>query len=90
MQKLLHLVNELKGGSVDVLIVDGVNPVYSMPAEMNFKEAMSKAKTSIVFASRPNETSSEATMVGAANHYLESWNDANPVSGHYSINSTFH
>lgn len=79
------LVKELKGGSVDVLIIDGANPVYNMPSEMDFKGAMSKAKTSIVFASRPNETSVEAKMVGAAAHYLESWNDANAVAGHYSI-----
>ena len=79
------LVNELKGGTVDVLIVDGANPVYNMPTNMDFKGAMSKAKTSIVFASRPNETSVEAKMVGAAPHYLESWNDANAVAGHYSI-----
>ena len=79
------LVKELKGGSVDVLIIDGVNPVYTMSADVDFKAAMAKAKTSIVFATRPNETSAEAKMVGASNHYLESWNDANPVAGHYAL-----
>jgi MoCo/4Fe-4S cofactor protein with predicted Tat translocation signal len=79
------LVKELKGGSVDVLIIDGANPVYNLPADMDFKGAMSKAKTSIVFATRPNETSVEAKMVGAAAHYLESWNDENAVAGHYSL-----
>ncbi|MBL4707217.1 MAG: TAT-variant-translocated molybdopterin oxidoreductase, partial [Flavobacteriales bacterium] len=79
------LVGELKSGAVDVLIVDGVDPVYSMPAAMDFKGAMAKAKTSIVFASRPNATSAEAKMLGAASHYLESWNDANPIVGHYAL-----
>ena len=56
-----------------------------MPAEMDFKGAMAKAKASIVFATRPNATSMEAKMVAAASHYLESWNDANPVTGHYAV-----
>lgn len=79
------LVKELKGGSVDVLIVDGADPVYTMSSDMDFKGAMAKAKTSIVFASRPNATSAEAKMVAATPHYLESWNDANPVAGHYAV-----
>lgn len=83
--EVLGLVKDLEAGSVDVLIVDGVDPVYSMPAEVDFKGAMEKAKISVVFASRPNATSKAAKMVGAASHYLESWNDANPIAGHYSL-----
>jgi molybdopterin-containing oxidoreductase family iron-sulfur binding subunit len=79
------LVAEMKGGSVDVLVVSGVNPVYSMPAEMKFEEAMAKVKTSVVFASRPNATSEKAKYVAAASHYLESWDDANPKGGYYSL-----
>lgn len=83
--EVMTLVKELSSGSVDALIVDGVNPVYSMPADANFEAAMAKAKTSIVFATRPNATSKAAKMVGAAPHYLEAWNDANPVTGHYAV-----
>ena len=83
--EVMSLVKELKGGSVDALIIDGVNPVYSMPAEVDFKGAMAKAKTSIVFATRPTATSAAAKLVGAAPHYLESWNDANPVTGHFAV-----
>lgn len=83
--EVVNLVKELKSGAVDVLLVNGVNPVYTMPADVDFKGAMAKAKTSIVFATRPNETSVEAKMVGAAPHYLESWSDANPEKGHYAL-----
>lgn len=82
---VVSLVKELKSGKVDVLLVDGANPVYSMPAEVDFAGAMAKAKTSIVFATRPNATSMAADMVAASPHYLESWNDANPKLGHYSL-----
>ncbi len=79
------LANELGQGSVDALIIDGVNPAYSLPQELGFAEAMKKAKMSVVFAVRPNETSANATHIAAANHYLESWNDHNPVSGVYTV-----
>ena len=79
------LVGEMKSGSVDVLVVAGANPVYSMPSDMKFEEAMAKVKTTVVFASRPNATSMKAKYVGAESHYLESWNDANPKAGHYAL-----
>ena len=79
------LVKEMNDGSVDALLVSDADPIYSMPKGMNFEAAMAKVKTSIVFASRPTATSNKAKYVAAANHYLESWNDANPQAGHYSL-----
>jgi len=79
------LTAELASGSVDVLIVDGVNPAYTAAGELNFAEAMGKAKTSVVFATRPNATSNAASHIAAAHHYLESWNDHNPQAGVYTL-----
>lgn len=79
------LVSELNSGTVDALFIEGVNPAYSLPAELKFTEAMAKAKMSVVFASRANETTASASHIAAANHYLESWNDHNPQAGIYSL-----
>lgn len=83
--EVASLVDEMKSGDVDVLVVSGVNPAYSLPAEMNFAGAMEKVKTSVVFALRPNATSDKANYVGAESHFLESWDDHNPMEGHYTI-----
>lgn len=83
--QLKSMVAELNSGSVDVLMIDGVNPAYSLPAELKFSEAMSKAKVSVVFANRANESTALASHVAASNHYLESWNDHQPQSGIYSL-----
>ena len=79
------LAKELDGGSVDVLIINGVNPVYASPASMKFDSAVKKAKTSVYIGDRADETGSLCNVVAAENHYLESWNDFNPQGGHYSI-----
>lgn len=83
--KVKALAAELSQGNVDALIISGVNPAYSLPAELNFADAMSKAKMSVVFAVRPNSTTENATHIGASNHYLESWNDENPKEGIYTL-----
>ncbi|MAY84964.1 MAG: hypothetical protein CMP59_12615 [Flavobacteriales bacterium] len=83
--KVKALVSELNSGTVDALIVDGVNPAYSLPSQLKFAEAMGKAKMSVVFANRANETTAAASHLAASNHYLESWNDDNPQVGTYSL-----
>lgn len=79
------LVSEMKAGNVDVLLIDGVNPVYSAPKALGFETALSKVKMSISFSDRLDETASACTINATPNHYLESWNDFNPKTGVYSL-----
>ncbi len=79
------LVKEMANGSVDTLIVCGADPVYSMPAALNFSEAMGKVKNVVTFAQRPNATAANSKFVAAESHYLESWCDHNPKKDHYAI-----
>lgn len=80
-----ELVSDMKSGAVGVLLINGVNPAYSMPSELGFAEAMDKVKTVATFALRPNATTEKSKYIGALHHYLEAWNDVNPVKGHYAI-----
>ncbi len=80
-----QLISDMKAGKVGVLITSGINPVYNMPSEKGFKEAMAKVKTTVAFSLRPNETTAESTFLAATHHYLEAWNDYNPVKGHYVL-----
>ncbi len=73
------LVDEMKDGSVDVLIMSGVNPVYSAASSLKFKEALAKVKTSVSIADKWNETSEVCNVIAPNHHYLESWNDFNPM-----------
>jgi molybdopterin-containing oxidoreductase family iron-sulfur binding subunit len=79
------LANEMNAGSVNVLLVYGVNPVYSAPAKLKFEAGLKKVKTSIAFDDRLTETASLCTINATDNHFLESWNDYNPKGNEYSI-----
>ena len=79
------LISEMKAGKVGGLIIIGGNPAYSMPADWGFVDALSKVKCSVAIGTRNDETASACGFVAANHHYLEGWGDANPVTGHYSL-----
>tara|TARA_B100000809_G_scaffold20912_1_gene18486 strand:- start:13239 stop:16415 length:3177 start_codon:yes stop_codon:yes gene_type:complete len=82
-KEMMSLVNEMESGNVDALLIYGIDPVLSFGDR--FKKALSKVKTTVSFASKMDETAAECNYVCPDSHFLESWNDANPVLGHYSL-----
>ncbi|TAE73051.1 MAG: 4Fe-4S dicluster domain-containing protein [Bacteroidetes bacterium] len=79
------LIDDIKNGGVDAIIFYGVNPVYDHPRGEELKAALSKVGLKISFASQPDETTDLCDFVCPDNHYLESWGDAEPRKGHYSL-----
>ncbi|MDZ4663455.1 MAG: TAT-variant-translocated molybdopterin oxidoreductase [Bacteroidota bacterium] len=79
------LVADMAAGKVNVLMTYNCNPVYTAPASLNFAAAYKKVATKVSFAQVLDETAQWADVVCPDNHYLESWNDANPKRGHYSL-----
>lgn len=79
------LLDRLNGGQIDVLIVYGTNPVYSLPASAGIKSAFAKAKTIVHLGDRADETGRLATYLLPGLHWLESWGDAEPQAGLYSV-----
>jgi MoCo/4Fe-4S cofactor protein with predicted Tat translocation signal len=82
---VITLVEEMRAGKVDVLLVYGCNPSYSLPNAEVFTAALSKVKTSISFSLYEDETGAKCKYVCPDNHFLESWNDFYPKTGHYAI-----
>jgi MoCo/4Fe-4S cofactor protein with predicted Tat translocation signal len=80
-----QLVNDMKAGSVNTLIMSGVNPVYTLADSAGFVEGLKKVKLSVAFSMKEDETSSKTTIAAAAPHYLESWGDVSMAKGYYSI-----
>ncbi|TDT46862.1 molybdopterin-containing oxidoreductase family iron-sulfur binding subunit [Maribacter spongiicola] len=79
------LIADMKAGRVGALLMDGVNPVYSLPNAADFKEGLEKVDLSVAFSTNWNETTEVVQYVGATNHYLESWGDIHIKKGHYSL-----
>lgn len=80
-----RLIADMKAGRVGALIIDGVNPVYSLPNAIDFVEGLANVDLSICFAFNFDETAQAVTHVAAASHYLESWGDAELKKGHLSL-----
>jgi anaerobic selenocysteine-containing dehydrogenase len=64
-----------------VLLVDGVNPVFSAPAAWKVREAFDKIPFIVSFGSFIDETSARADLILPDHTFLESWSDALPESG---------
>ena len=79
---LAQLVREMKSGEVDVLIIQGINPVYGFNfAGLGFEEALKKVPFVVTVADRENETALASDAVAAESHFLEAWGDASPRRG---------
>ena len=78
-------VNEVNTGKVDTVIFYNSNPVYDYPSGADFGKALSNVKNKISFSDRADETSSLCDFIAPDSHFLESWNDAEPKSGFFSL-----
>jgi molybdopterin-containing oxidoreductase family iron-sulfur binding subunit len=76
---------ELARGEVQALIVMGANPVYDLPDGAALTNDLKRVPLVVSTAERIDETASFAHFVCPDHHYLESWNDAEPVSGVVSL-----
>ena len=82
--EMTAFINEVKGGQVSTAIFLS-NPVYDHARGAELGEALSKVATTISFADRADETASKCKYIAPAPHYLESWNDAEPKKGFFSL-----
>ena len=83
--EFINLVNEMKAGKVAAIITYNTNPVYTAPTALKFAEAYKKVGLRISLADRQDETAILADYTCPDHHYLESWNDANPADGRFSL-----
>lgn len=78
-------VEEMNAGKVNAVLFYGANPVYTWPAADKVKSGLAKVKTTISFNAKLDETTALCKYSIPAPHFLESWGDAEPVSGHISF-----
>lgn len=83
--QMSQLIADIKAGSVHTLIMNGVNPVYTLADGSGFAEALKKVKMTVAFSLREDETASVVNIAAATPHYLESWGDVEIIKGSYGI-----
>jgi MoCo/4Fe-4S cofactor protein with predicted Tat translocation signal len=84
-EAMATFVNELQAGSIGAVIFLNCNPVYDHPLGEKIKAGVKKASLSLATSYKADETASEAQLIAPDHHYLESWNDAEPKKGSFSL-----
>ncbi len=82
---LLKLTEELKSETVDAVILLGVNPVYELANASEFHDGLKKVPLAISICGHLDETSSLTEYICPEPHFLETWNDYEPISGEVSL-----
>lgn len=72
-KEMQDFIKKMKDGKIKALFIHGVNPVFDLPAALDFKGAMKGVEQVISFATFPDETALESDYVFPDHHGLESW-----------------
>ncbi len=84
-EALAALVEALRGGTVETLLILGSNPLYNAPADLDFAAAFEQAKVRIHASLYRDETGRRCHWHLPEAHFLESWGDARSFDGTYSL-----
>jgi molybdopterin-containing oxidoreductase family iron-sulfur binding subunit len=82
---LKSLVADMNSGKVQWLVILGVNPIYTAPADLYFQDAFAKVPVTVHLGSYVDETGVIANWHINKTHYLESWSDARAYDGTITI-----
>ncbi len=80
-QDIVSLVNDMKAGKVDWLVILNANPVYNAPVDLHFDQAMNSVKHTAHLGSHFNETAVVAEWHINGTHFLENWSDTRAYDG---------
>ncbi len=78
-------VEDVKAGRVGAVIFFNANPVYDYALGTELRDNLNKIPVRISLNDRPDETTALCQFICPGFHYLESWGDAEPKAGFYSL-----
>ena len=84
-QSVAQLITDMNDGKIDALITYNTNPSYTLLNADEFNKALPKVELKVSTSLFMDETSSRMDYVCPDNHNLESWGDANPSNGEYTL-----
>jgi anaerobic selenocysteine-containing dehydrogenase/Fe-S-cluster-containing dehydrogenase component len=85
MQQVFQLVEQMRAGQIDVLLIDAPNPLYTMPGGVRLEEALRNVRTRVSFSPFPDDTARLCNVILPTHHFLEAWDDYSPRPGVNSL-----
>ena len=82
---LTELIGRMNAGEIDVLVLDDVNPAFSLPSTAGWAEAVANVPYVALLSSYPSETALQATVVLSTHTAYEQWNDYVPREGVHGL-----
>lgn len=80
-----QLVSDMNAGHIGALLMHGVNPAYDYYNADKFKSGLKKVGLTVSLNDHNDETTQLCQYAAPDSHFLESWGDAEPRSGYYSL-----
>ena len=71
----------MRDGKVDVLVIEGANPMFTMPPALRAVESLQKVPFVVWCGGVPDETALMANLLLPVHHPLEAWRDTAPRAG---------
>ena len=83
--EFIEFVGEMMSGKVDAVFFIDANPAYNYHNVKGIKKGLDQVRLKVSFAGSNDETTDLCNVVAPNHYYLESWGDANPIEGYYTI-----
>ncbi len=84
-ERMKSFVSDLNAGNIDGVIFLNCNPVYDHYLGEAIGVGLGKVNLKVSTSERRDETAQLVDYLAPDHHFLESWNDANPAKGVYSL-----
>jgi MoCo/4Fe-4S cofactor protein with predicted Tat translocation signal len=84
-ESIAELARDMAAGRVESLVILGGNPVYTAPADLDFRGKLSKVPFTVHLSLEEDETSEWCHWHVPQAHPLESWGDGRAFDGTVSI-----
>ncbi len=75
------LIGAMGRGEVDVALIQGTNPAFTLPASAGFAAALAKVRLKVAFATQLDETAELCDLVLPDVTPLEQWAELEPLAG---------
>ena len=79
------LLADCAAGKVEVLFLDGLDPIFSLPSDVDVAGALGAVKTLVVFANHAPEGLPAGAWLLPPGSAYEAWGDSTSVAGAYSL-----